>query len=70
MTTQEIRQRAREIAGCCWDDRELCGSLADQLRAVAKTPSLGSDGDLTDEDRGELMRLADVDESRRIGDSR
>lgn len=54
----EIMRRAGEIAGAAWDDREVKGSLSDQLLAVANTPALGSDGDLTDDDRRKLRHLA------------
>jgi Zn-finger protein len=64
---EEVRQRiidqVRDIAGCAWDDREdRTSPLADQIRAVAAIPAMGTDGDLTDEDRAELRRLAQMAE--------
>lgn len=58
MTRDEITKRALEIAGCCWSDREHVGTLADQLRTVAATPAVGSDGDPTNDDREALLMLA------------
>jgi hypothetical protein len=55
----KIARKASQIAGACWDDREVEGSLGDQLRAVATTPATGSDGDLDADDRGILRYLAD-----------
>ena len=60
MTTEEIMRRASEIAGACWDDRERIGTLYDQLHYAASTPAVGSDDDLTDDDRAELIALADT----------
>jgi hypothetical protein len=58
-----IRDQVCIIAGCAWDDREdRSSTLADQIRAVAAIPRMGTDGDLTDEDRKELRRLADLAE--------
>jgi hypothetical protein len=59
MNATEIIRKASEIAGACWDDRSPIGSLADQLRACAATPALGSGGDLTEDDRRTLLALAD-----------
>ena len=52
------RSAAAAIAGACWDDRADIGTLPEQLRSCAATPSLGSDGDLSDEDRHRLLDLA------------
>lgn len=60
--TQNIARRAAHIAGACWDDRSedmRLMPLATQIRAVAETPRLGTDGDLTDADVSALLALAD-----------
>lgn len=59
----DIRRRASAIAGACWDDRGEATRrlpLAEQLRVVAGTAALGSDGDLTIEDRRALWVLSDI----------
>ena len=62
MTRLEVeritRSAAAAIAGACWDDRDDIGTLPEQLRVCAATPNLGSDGDLSDEDRHRLLDLA------------
>ena len=63
MNMIEIKKRAAEIAGCAWDDRAKIGNIADQLRAVAYAPVAGTDGDLSAEDREELLNLASLAES-------
>ena len=59
MNAQEISRKASEIAGAAWDDRECEGTLAEQLRAVANWPNMGTDGDLTESDRRKLLALAE-----------
>lgn len=60
MNTQEISRKANEIAGAIWEDRDRNGSLGDQLLAAANWINLGTDGDLTDEDRRALLSLAEA----------
>jgi hypothetical protein len=58
MNTQEINIKANNIAGAIWEDREQEGTLAEQLEAAANWRNLGTDGDLTAEDRSALRALA------------
>lgn len=58
MTIQEISRKANDIAGAIWEDREREGTLSDQLETAANWRNLGTDGDLTAEDRRELRALA------------
>ena len=58
MTNKEISRKASQIAGALWDDREKHGDLEEELLAVANGADLGTDGDLTAEDRRALRDLA------------
>ena len=60
MNKTEIMRKASEIAGALWDDREKTGTLAEQLTAVASGISHGTDGDLSDRDRSDLIALAEI----------
>lgn len=57
MTTAQktIEQRAADIAGAIWDDSN--GTTAERLQACIDSPNLGTDGDLTDDDREQLRAL-------------
>ena len=62
MNKSEIKQRAAAVAGFAWEDRSgeiRAMPLSDQLVRVACTAARGVDGDLTDSERSELMRLAE-----------
>lgn len=54
----EISRKASDIAGAIWDDRRLCGTIEEQLLTVASAVPMGTDGDLTAEDRRALRDLA------------
>jgi hypothetical protein len=54
----KIQSEASKIAGALWDDREMVGTLAEQLVGVASSPARGTDGDLADDDRRALRALA------------
>ena len=62
---RSIRVAAEAIGGASWDDIvEDGGTLRAQLDALASLPNLGSDGDLTREDRlaiADLIRAVEED---------
>lgn len=54
----KIARAASEIAGAAFDDAE--GTLAERLRKAMEHKNLGTDGDLTAEDRDALGLLLEA----------
>jgi hypothetical protein len=53
--TQTIESRAQAIAGCIFEEAE--GTLVERLQECIDWQNLGTDGDLSDDDRAQLREL-------------